>query len=136
MEKKIVGYIPKLLFKFYLVLKDKFDPKPIVSYQEKISCEICFKLISKPETRLNFAPKSFKRFIKNEDYDMFIVINQRAINIINHVYSYTVYIENGDIWDDLLECFDTELEKRRQELEDEITNNIKHSLQNIFSKID
>lgn len=135
MEKEIVGYIPKLLYKFYLILKEKFDPKPVISYQEQVSTDICKKLISKPETRLNFAPKSYKRFIKNEKYDMFIVIHNRAINIINHVYSYTVYLEDQKLWDDLLETFDSELENRRQLLEEEIINNIQHSLSNILSKI-
>jgi len=136
MEKKIVGYVPRLLFRIYLSLKDKFEQKPPTTVQEKITFEICKKLITKPDSKLNFAPKSSKRFIKNDSYNLFVVLQSSSINIINHVYSYNVYMEDGVLWEKLLDSFDEELEKRRQFLEDEITNNIQHSLTNILSKLD
>ena len=66
---------------------------------------------------------------------MFIVIENRIINIINHVYSYSVYIENTDLYDELLENFDVSLESRRNQLENEIRNNIQHSLKDILEKL-
>ena len=135
MEQKIVGYIPRLLYKIYLKLKDKFDPKPPISQEEHFSVEICNKLIDKENSSLTFAPKSFKRFIKNDDTDMFIVIHSRTINLINHVYSYNVYIESTELYDNLIDKFDQELENRREEMEDEIRSNIQHSLKTILEKI-
>lgn len=135
-RKEIVGYIPKLLYKVYLSLKDKFDPRPIVTNQEATSVDICKKLIAKESSHLTLAPKSYKRFIKNDDHDMFIVIQDRTINLINHVYSYSVYIESTELYNELIDEFDLELEKRRQILEDEIVANIQHSLKNILEKID
>jgi hypothetical protein len=135
MEQKIVGYIPKLLFKLYLSLKDKFDPRPPITHEEQYSVDICKKLIVNESSHLTLAPKSFKRFIRNEDYDMFIVIQGRTINLINHVYSYSVYIESEELYGGLIEQFDMELERRREELESQITNNIQHSLQNILNKL-
>ena len=136
MKQPIVGYIPRLLFRIYLTLKEKFDPRPIVTTEEKCSIEICKKLIYKESSKLNFAPKSLKRFIKNDESDMFIVIYNRTIHLVNHVYSYNVYIESSDLLEELLETFDSELEKRRLELEKEITNNIQHSLQSILKRLD
>lgn len=136
MKQPIVGYIPRLLFRIYLTLKEKFDPRPIVTTEEKCSIEICKKLISKESSKLNFAPKSLKRFIKNDESDMFIVIYNRTIHLVNHVYSYNVYIESSDLLEELLENFDSELEKRRLELEKEITSNIQHSLQSILKRLD
>lgn len=135
MEQKIVGYIPRLLFRLYLYLKEKFDPKPPISLEEDSSVQICNRLIENQNSKLTYAPKSHKRFIKNDDYDMFIVINNRTINLINHVYSYNVFIENDELYSNLIDKFDEELEKRRQDLENEITNNIQHSLQSILSKV-
>jgi len=135
MEKQIVGYIPRLLFKVYLTLKDKFDPRPPITHEEQTSVDICNKLIENQNSKLTFAPKSLKRFIKNDEFDMFIVIHNRTINLINHVYSYSVYIESTDLYSDLIDKFDSELEKRRQDLEDEITNNIQHSLKSILEKV-
>jgi len=137
MERKIVvGYIPKLLYKVYLYLKDKFDPKPPITDEEQICSEICTKLISREDSRLTYAPLSKKRFIKNDELQIFIVIDSRGINIINHIYSYYIYIENDFIFNELMSVFDHELETRRQKLESEIVSNIQHSLKSILKKLD
>ena len=74
MENKVVGYIPRLLFKIYLTLKERFDPSFPIPEEEKITIENCKKLISDPDSKLTFAPISGKRFIKNESKNMFVVI--------------------------------------------------------------
>lgn len=135
MEKKIVGYIPKLLFKIYLFLKEKFDPKPIITDEEKICVDICSKLIPRENSRLTYAPISKKRFIKNDDFNIFIVIDNQGINVINDIYSYYVYIQNDSTFTDIINVFDLELENRRQRLESEWLNKIQHSLLTIFNKI-
>lgn len=135
MEKKIVGYMPKILYRIYLYLQEKFDPRPPVTYEEQTSIDICKTLIEESQSRLTLAPKSLKRFIKNDFHGMFIVIHQSTITLINHVYSYSVYIENGDLYSELIDKFDLELENRREVLEKEMRNNIQHSLENILKKI-
>ena len=134
-NKEIVGYLPKLLFKLYLTLKEKFDPRPPVTQEEQYSIDICKELITRQSSKLSFAPKSLKRIIKNDESKMFILINNSTIHLINHVYSYSVYIESSDLYSELLEIFDAELERRREELEFEITSNIQHSLKNILLKL-
>lgn len=136
MENKVVGYIPRLLFKIYLNLKERFDPTLPVPVEEKITVEICKKLISDPESELTFAPLSGKRFIKNENKSMFVVIEHNTINLINHVYSYSVYLSSQNDYKDIIGSFDGILENKRQELEDEIRSNIQHSLQTILKKLD
>lgn len=135
MKKPVVGYISRFLYRIYLTLKEKFDPRPPVTKQERCSIDICMKLIPRKSSKLNYAPKSYKRIIKNDELNMFIVIHNSTIHLINHVYSYSVYIEDRDIYEELLDNFDSELEKRREELESEITNNIQHSLENILKKV-
>jgi hypothetical protein len=136
MENKVVGYIPRLLFKIYLSLKERFDPTLPVPVEEKITVEICKKLILDPESKLTFAPISGKRFIKNESKNMFVVIEHHTINLINHVYSYSVYLSSQTDYKEIIQNFDGILENRRQTLEDEIRNNIQHSLQTILKKFD
>jgi hypothetical protein len=134
-NNEIVGYIPKILFKFYLKLKDKFDPIPPPKEEELYCLEICKILIPSKPSKLQFAPLSNKRYIKNDDKDMFIIIQNRTVSLINHVYSYNVYIENDKLYTEVLNLFDSELEKRRLQLEEEITSNIKHSLKTILDKV-
>jgi hypothetical protein len=136
MENKVVGYIPRLLFKIYLSLKERFDPTLPIPEEEKITVEICKKLILDPESKLTFAPISGKRFIKNENKNMFVVIESHTINLINHVYSYSVYLSSQSDYKDSTQSFDGVLENKRQSLEDEIRSNIQHSLQTILKKLD
>jgi hypothetical protein len=135
MENKVVGYIPRLLFRIYLSLKEKFDPTPPIPEEEKITVEICKKLINNPESKLTYAPISNKRFVKNEAKNMFIVIEQHTINLINHVYSYSVYLSNSNDYNEIITSFDKVLEFERQSLEDEIRTNIQHSLTTILEKL-
>ena len=135
MENKVVGYIPRLLFRVYLNLKERFDPTPPIPEEERITVEICKKLINDPESKLTYAPISNKRFIKNEEKSMFIVIEHHTINLINHVYSYSVYLSNSGDYNEIITSFDKVLEYERQSLEDEIRSNIQHSLITILDKL-
>lgn len=135
MERKIVGYIPRLLFKIYLFLKEKFDNTPPTPEEVKFALEICNKMFLDKETLLTYAPISGKRFAKNDNFNIFIVIESRTINIINHSYSYSIYIEENDLFNNLLRNFDTGVENQRKNLEFEIKDNMQHSLKKILDKI-
>jgi hypothetical protein len=134
-DKRTVGYFTKLLFKFYLKLKEKFDPSPKITDEEKYCFQICMRLLDNPLSKLTFAPVSESRFIVNEDKQMFVVISNHTINITNHVYSYTVYIQEHSSYSKLVKKFDAILEEERQNIQDEIRRNIKHSLQTILNNL-
>ena len=135
MENKVVGYVPRLLFKIYLNLKDKFDPKPKVTDEEIFASEICKKLITNPTSELIISPISHKRIIKNEEKNMYVVMESYTIHLINHVYSYSVYLQDTSKFTELTQKFDKVLEDRREVLESEIRKNIQHSLSNILDKL-
>lgn len=136
LKTETVGYFTKVLFKFYLTLKQKFDPTPKVSEEESYCVQICLKLLESDLSKLTFAPVSQSRFIVNEDKQMFVVIHNRTINVTNHVYSYTVYIQEGTDYAKVIKKFDSILEEERQSIQDEIRRNIKHSLQTILNGLD
>lgn len=136
MENKVVGYIPRLLFKIYLNLKDRFDPKPNVTEEEIFAADICEKLISNTSSELTYSPISHKRIIKNEQKSMYVVMESYTIHLINHVYSYSVYLQDTSKFTELTQKFDKILEDKRQVLESEIRKNIQHSLKNILDKLD
>ena len=136
MKVEVVGFIPKLLYKIFLTLKEKFDPTQPIPEEERITVDICKKLISNPSSKLTFAPVANKRFIRNEEKDMYIVMHSHTINLINHVYSYSIYLSDTNSYNELTEMFDQILDKERLKLEDEIKNNIQHSLESILQKLD
>jgi hypothetical protein len=135
MKDNVVGYVPKLMFKVYLYLKNKFDPKPPITEEEKFCIEITKELIDRESSVLTLAPLSQKRFIKNDELGMFIMIDNRLINIINHIYSYTLVIEDTNSYEEILSNFDKKLDSIRISLETEFRSNIQSSLKNILDSI-
>jgi hypothetical protein len=135
MKTNVVGYIPKLLYKIYLYLQEKFDPKPPITDEERFCLEITKKLIENENSVLTLAPLSQKRFIKNDELRMFIMIENRVINIINHIYSYTLVIEDIDAYQEVISEFDNKLDNIRVSLETEFRMNIQNSLKNILESI-
>ena len=135
MKNDVVGYVPRLMFRVYLYLKNKFDPKPPITEEERFCTEITKKLIEKDNSVLTLAPLSQKRFIKNDELSMFIMIDNRVINIINHIYSYTLVIEDSDSYQEILSNFDNKLDSIRISLETEFRTNIQSSLKNILDSI-
>ena len=133
MEKyEVVGFIPKLLFRIFLFLKDKFDPKAQITDEERFARQICDKMIIHPDSKLNFSPLTSKRIIKNETLNMYIVMENYTVHVINHVYSYSVYFQDSSAFKELIDSFDQVMEKRREILETEIRSNIQHSLKKIL----
>ena len=132
----VAGYIPKILFKIYLYLKEKFDPKPLLSEEEKVVSEVALKLIGYEDTILMFTPVSEIRYIKNDKKQIYVTIDKRIINLINHVYSYSVYLENDETYRKVISEFDKEMEKRRKTIDDEIRSNIQYSLNMILKSLD
>jgi hypothetical protein len=124
-----------VLYRFYLHLKEKFDPKPEITDEQRYAIQIAKRLIKLPNTHLYIAPISNKRYIKNDEKEMFIVIEGPNITLINHVYSYSVFIENSQLFHDLMEVFNITMENKRIELEIEIKKNIQHSLKNILENM-
>ena len=91
-------------------------------------------LIKKNETVLLLTPISNKRYIKNEEDQIFVILENYSVKIINHVYSYTVILGDKS-WNSVVTLFDSEVESRRNKFEKEITSNIKYSIKKILEKI-
>lgn len=135
-NNKVVGLIPNLLYKIFLTLKEKFDPRPVITDEEKFAHQICDKMIQHPMSKLSFSPLSAKRIIKNESLNMYIVLETYTVHVVNHVYSYSVYFQDSSSFIGLNNLFDQTLEKQREEIEVEIRSNIQHSLKKILDKLD
>lgn len=95
---------------------------------------ICRSLIKRADSELLISPLSGKRFIKNSHSQIYFIIQDGMVDIINHTYSYNVKI-TLKAYQRLVKAFDMEVETRRQEMEDEIRSNVKHSLKSIFKTL-
>ena len=126
--------IKRLIQKWYISIVRLSTPPMKKSEYERDCIAICKKLISKEDTVLLLAPISNKRYIRNEELQIFVILEGHNVKVINHVYSYTVFLEQKP-WENIVVAFDNEVEKRREKFEKEIMSNIKHSLQNILQNI-
>jgi hypothetical protein len=130
--KQIIHKLKRLIQKQYIKIYRSSTPK-ITTY-EKDCVSICEKLIKKNETVLLLTPISNKRYIKNEEDQIFVILENYSVKIINHVYSYTVILGDNS-WNSVVTLFDSEVESRRNKFEKEITSNIKYSIKKILEKI-
>lgn len=128
--------LKRLIQKAYLGIHRKTaipkDPKTPY-YSECIN--ICRKLLDQKDTILLIAPISSKRYMKNERHGIYVVFHGRSIEVVNHVYNYTVHVDEKT-WNLMIDDFNYELEERRIEFEEEISKNIKYSLKTILKSID
>jgi hypothetical protein len=134
-NKQIVGYIPKLLYKLYLTLKNKFDPPHSISQEEIFCYEICKKLISINDTKITKSPVSNKSYIKNDSLKIFIVIENRMVLIVKNDFRYNIYLDQDKYYYEIIDLINKELDKKILKLEEEIKSNIGYSLKNILSDL-
>jgi hypothetical protein len=115
--------------------KKTFDPtniQPKLDDNQKKAALICFAMINNHNSELLSSSLSTKRYIKNGDY--FIVIEEDKIKIINHVYGYDVSLY-GRKMKNIKRAFDFRIDEVRLEMERTILNNVKQSLDVIYTKV-
>ena len=135
MTQKIQHKLKRFIQKQGIKIQKITDPTRLVKSQHEKECvDICKKLIPLKETKLLITPLCPKKYIRNDELDIYVIIEGRHVNIINHVYSYSLVME-GRGMEIIMNMFNQELEFRREEFEKEITSNIKHSLKTISNNI-
>jgi hypothetical protein len=101
---------------------------------EKIVLTICRKLINHPTSKFLIAPLSGKRYIKNSELGLFVIIDYNKISVTNHVYHYDVFVKQEDLTR-VARMYDNRTERDREVYETEIRSQIVYSLSNVLSKI-
>jgi hypothetical protein len=95
---KLRRSIQTMMIYFYRTAQSDYEKSV---YERDCTC-ICKKLIYQKETTLLLTPKTGKRYIKNEDSSVFIILDSHRVKIINHVYAYDVHFtEKG--WNQLID---------------------------------
>ena len=132
---KLMHTLKRTIQKSYIELrrKTKIPEEPRSEYTYEFMA-IHKKLIKDKETELLIAPISTKRYLKNEKFGITVVLHKRNAEIINHVYSYSIHLDEKS-WEKVDREFNEEQERRSEEFEVEITANIKKSLKNILNSM-
>lgn len=86
-------------------------------------------LASKRDSELMIAPLTNKFYIRNAD--IFVIVDNDTISIINGVYHYDIPIEH-DLYTKIKSFLNKVIERRRAEMESVIRSKIDRSLDNIY----
>jgi hypothetical protein len=101
---------------------------------ERMVSTICRKLINHSSSKFLIAPLSGKRYIKNTELGLFIIMNEGRVSLTNHVYHYDVFLIQKD-WERLVRMYDNRTERDREIYETEIRSQIVYSLSNVLDKL-
>lgn len=139
MLQKLKKYIKRMSKRLYVKWiqwnrEGKTKEQKKVSETEKICVSICRNLITNSESKFLMAPVSGKRYIKNSDLNLFVILDDRHISITNHIYHYDVSIQDRN-WFRLINMYDLKVESIRIEYENDIMSQIENSLSKIQQKV-
>ena len=119
-----------------LKIKHMYDiVDPNVLADTKTCVSICRNAIKHPKTEFFIAPLSEQRFIKNSKLGIFIILDDKKISIINHVFYYSNILLTDRDWKKMSNMYDNKTESIRQELKSQMKSQIKHSLDIMLNKM-
>lgn len=135
-KKSMKHYLRRKIQKLSLKLFKLLRADVVVKNKYQMDAIKIFKsLLYNSDTLLLISPLSNKRYLKNDKKGLTIILDKNTVNIINHIYSYSVVLDDPNVTQ-IVNLFNQEVERRRNEFEREITSNIKHSLKTILHKIE
>jgi len=100
-------------------------------------CVLIFNtLVKHHNSKLYIGSLYDKYYIKSKDTGIFITLSKKnsEISIINHVYGYNVKLSPRSL-KGMVNLFSNEIDKRINQMEEDYTNNIQHSLHHITKTI-
>ena len=101
---------------------------------EKRAAQICRKVIRHKTSELTMCPTTQARYIKNEELQMYVILKETEVSIVNHQYYYNISI-SFKTKNNLFQVFDNTISEKRFEMERDILNNTENSLLNILRTI-
>lgn len=126
----------KLVLKRIVLMKKNAVKNDYIlrSEYEPIIIQICRNAIHNKNSEMLISPVSGKRFVNNTQEQMYIIITDTTVDVINHKYHYSTPI-CPKTYNTILNMFDGHVEQRRADMELDIRSNIKHSLETICSNL-
>lgn len=127
--------LKKLYAKFIIWSQKKIKANQRTKNENvKICVSICRKLVKHESSKFVIAPISGKKYIKNKELGLFVILDGGKISITNHVYHYDVFLDYKE-WESVVRMYDARTEKEIQDYEQEIKSQIECSLSTIFNKV-
>jgi len=128
----ILHTIKRIKQRAYIKYKRAINPATRTHHlkQQTTAYLICKRLIEKEGSILLIAPISDKRYIKQDNGNLFIIIGHDSVQIINHIYSYIVQM-SGHTLEKTIYAFDNKMDQTVINMEVSAQSNIQRSLKQI-----
>ena len=127
-------FLKRLYLKMRLAYRKQYYTQENKEKYQRAPLFICMKLLKIEDSLLLIAPVSDDKYIYNERLGILVSLLGHRGSIIDRTYSYDINLSNKD-WDKLDNLFLNEMQRRTKKIEEQIVSNVKHSLDNIYSKI-
>jgi len=134
--------IRKLSFKFkrYLVsqrLKKLYSSRPGIAIDDRAALAIKALEVSlkDPKNTLLIAPTSGSRYVQTPNSQVFIILKYQTIILSNHQYYYEIAVSTG-VSDYLNNRFDRMIESRRRQMERNLLENSKSTLEQAVASLE
>lgn len=127
-------FLKRFYLKMRLAYRKQYYTQQNQEKYQRAPLFICMKLLKIEDSLLLIAPVSDDKYIYNERLGILVSLLGHRGSIIDRTYSYDINLSNKD-WDKLDKLFSNEMQKRTKKIEEQIVSNVKHSLDNIYSKI-
>ena len=110
------------------------DERTNTDSAERDASQVFRKMVKSENSELLISPISNKKYVKNDDKQVLLILDDYQITLINHVFSYTIR-RSQKTARNLVDTFNVETERRRLEMEAEFKTNVRHSLQTIITNL-
>ena len=127
-------FLKRLYLKMRLEYRKHYYKQEDSGKYQRAPLFICMKLLKIEDSLLLIAPVSDDKYIYNERLGILVSLLGHKGSIVDRTYSYDINLSNKD-WDKLDKLFLNEMQKRTKKIEEQVVSNVKHSLDNIYSKI-
>ena len=127
-------FLKRLYIKMRLAYRKHYYKQEASEKFQRAPLFICMKLLKIEDSLLLIAPVSDDKYIYNERLGILVSLLGNRGTIVDRTYSYDIHLSNKD-WDKIEKLFLNEMQKRTKKVEEQIVSNVKHSLDNIYSKI-
>ena len=126
--KRLIGLNFGKILRAFSRAKDKPRRPKKLSYSEQSVWTIFSRILKLPETKLYYDIKTEECFLKSEEYQLYIFLEEGNIKIINSVFGYDVKITQ-ELESYMIDRFTHEMAIRRGAFKAEALSKVDHSLE-------
>jgi hypothetical protein len=132
-KRKFYVFVGKIIRNLKSPQTHTRKPK-VMTYSESSAFTIFMRVLKLPETKLYYDLVTQECYLKSEEYQLYVFLEERNLKIINSVFGYDVRISQ-ELETYLTEKFSQEMAIRRRAFKNEALSKVDHSLELTIQRV-